>query len=112
MAKRPPEIPGLEPRAGEVVRKTVRTKREMLDAMPAVWARRDEFLSRVTEAEGDVLRLADLMAEAILMEREYRSLDPVGLNGKKIVSLENLAAMHCMDTARAAYSRARGKNHG
>ena len=63
-------------------------------APPAV-ARADEFKTRVKQAAGDVVRLADLMAEAIAMEREARGL-------------ERLTAYWCLDEARTAYLAARG----
>ena len=47
-----------------------RTGQQRLDAMPAAIARTFEFKGRVTAAEGDAVLCADLMAEAIAMDRE------------------------------------------
>lgn len=87
-----------------------RTGLDRLDAITAAVERRDEFLERVKRAAGDVIRLSDLMAEAIAMDREARGLESVGKDGRTTFSMERLAACHCMDAARTAYLEARGSN--
>ena len=56
------------------------------------------------------MKCADMMAEAIAMDREARALEIVGGDGGKILCIEALRAAHCMDNARAAYLQARGDN--
>lgn len=87
-----------------------RTGMERLEAIESSIAQGDDFKSRVKDAEGDQIRLSDLMAEAIAMDRASRSLERVGKNGKITFSVERLMACHCMDAAREAYLRARGSN--
>lgn len=87
-----------------------RTARQRLDAMGDVIAAGAAFRGRVVEAEGDVVRCADLMAEAIAMHRSQRPLETVGKGGRVMMTIENLEAMYCMDAARAAYALARGSN--
>lgn len=87
-----------------------RTGQQRLDAiMPAI-ERRDEFLGRVKLAEGDTIRLSDLMAEAIHMLYEANGLETVGRDGRINVSIEKVVAAHCMFGARDAYLKARGSN--
>lgn len=83
---------------------------ERLDAFPAVIARTDEFRRRVVAAEGDAVRCADLMAEAIAMDREARGLGVIGNDGRSYFEFERMNACYCLDDARAAYLRARGSN--
>jgi hypothetical protein len=85
---------------------------ERLDAIPAAIERGNEFQSRIAEAGGDAVRCADLMAEAIEMDREARMLEPVGRDGRATFSMERLTACQCMSAAREAYLRARGSNYG
>jgi len=87
-----------------------RTAQERMDAIPAVIARTDEFRRRVAEAEGDAVRCADLMAEAIAIDREARGLSPVGRDGRSYFEFERMNACYCLDDARAAYLKARGSN--
>lgn len=87
-----------------------RTGLQRLDAIPAAIERGEEFQRRVVDAEGDAVRCADLMAEAIAMARESRGFEPVGRDGRATVCMEEIKAAHCMDNARAAYLRARGSN--
>ena len=87
-----------------------RTAQDHFKAMPAAIARGDEFRARVTEAEGDAMRCADLMAEAIAMDREARGLDVVRRDGRVVFSMERLQAAYCLDAARDAFLRARGSN--
>lgn len=87
-----------------------RTGEDRLNAIEGSMARRDEFLGRVMQANGDRERLADMMAEAIAMDRDARMLEPVSKDGRQFFSIERLAACHCMDAAREAYLRARGSN--
>ena len=87
-----------------------RTGQQRLDAIEVSIARGDEFKERVKAAEGDTIRLSDLMAEAIAMDRQSRSLELVGRNGKATFCMERLIACHCMDAAREAYMLARGSN--
>lgn len=87
-----------------------RTGIDRLDAIPAAMTRKDEFMERLKAAEGDAVRLSDMMAEAIAMDREARTLEPVGRDGRTMLSVEGLFASHCMDAARDAYLKARGSN--
>lgn len=87
-----------------------RTGQQRLDAIEPALARREEFRERVEAAEGDAVRCADLMAEAITMKIESNGLETVGRNGKVTVSIENVTASHCLIYARDAYLRARGSN--
>lgn len=87
-----------------------RSGEDRLSAIPAAVARGDEFKERVKQAEGDAVRLADMMAEAITMDRDARSIESVGRDGRTVFSMERLIACHCMDAAKVAYLRARGSN--
>lgn len=87
-----------------------RTAQERIDAIPAAIARTAEFKERVKAAEGDAVRCADLMAEAIAMDREARGLGYVGRDGRSHFEFERMQACYCLDDARAAYLRARGSN--
>jgi hypothetical protein len=87
-----------------------RTGQQRLDAIEPAIQRRDEFRDRVTAAEGDAARCADLMAEAITMKLEANGLEAVGRNGKKTIAIEDVTAYHCMIYARDAYLKARGSN--
>lgn len=87
-----------------------RTGNDRVMAIPAAVAKSEEFRGRVKEAEGDAVRLADLMADAIAMDRAARSLEAVGKDGKQFFAMERLAACWCLDAAREAYLRARGSN--
>lgn len=87
-----------------------RTGQQRLDAIPAAIERRDEFRERVNAAEGDAVRCADLMAEAISMQIEANHMETVGKGGKVTVSVDDVMAGHCMISARDAYLRARGSN--
>ena len=91
-------------------RKRRRTFQERMDAFPAAIARTEEFRGRLKLAEGDVYRCADMMAEAIAMDREARGLSPVGNDGRSVFEFERLQACYCLDDSRAAYLRARGSN--
>jgi len=88
-----------------------RTGLARLEAIPAALEREKEFKRRLAEAEGDAVRCADLMAEAIDMHREQRGLETVGKDGRLALTMEGLVAMYCIDAARDAYLRARGSNH-
>lgn len=88
-----------------------RTGLERLDAIPAAMERGDVFRQRVSEAAGDTIKCADLMAEAIAMHRDQRGLETVGRDGRKTVTMEQLQASYCMDAARAEYLKARGSNN-
>lgn len=87
-----------------------RTGQQRLDSIPAAIERRDEFKARVDAAEGDAVRCADLMAEAIAYKLEANFLEPVGRNGKATVCIEDIMSSHCLIAARDAYLRARGSN--
>lgn len=87
-----------------------RSGRARLDAIPAAIETGESFRHRVAEAEGDAVRCADLMAEAIAMHREQRGLETVGRDGRAVLTMESLEAMYCLDAARDAYLRARGSN--
>ena len=84
-----------------------RTGQQRLDAIVPAIERRDAFRERVTAAEGDAVRCADLMAEAISMKLESNGIETVGRNGKVTVSMENVCASHCLIYARDAYLKAR-----
>lgn len=81
-----------------------------MDAAPAAIARTEEFRQRLKEAAGDPVRCADLMAEAIAMDREARGISAVGRDGRSYFEFERLQACYCLDAARAAYLKARGSN--
>jgi hypothetical protein len=83
-----------------------RSAQQRIDAIPEALRRGEEFRARVAAAS-DVLVLADLMAEAIAMDRETRSLEPVGRDHRVYFAFERLQAMHCLDAVRAAYVVAR-----
>jgi len=87
-----------------------RSGRARLDAIPAAIENGESFRQRVAEAEGDAVRCADLMAEAIAMHREQRGLETVGQDGRAVLTMESLQATYCLDAARDAYLRARGSN--
>lgn len=87
-----------------------RTGQQRLDAIEPSLARREEFYERVAAADGDVVRCADLMAEAIQMKLEANGVETVGRDGKKTVAIEELVSAHCMLKARDAYLKARGSN--
>lgn len=87
-----------------------RTGQQRLEAIPDAIERGQEFRKRVSEAEGDSVRCADLMAEAIAMDREARGTEVVGRDGRVMVSMESLEAAYCLDAARSAYLAARGSN--
>jgi hypothetical protein len=88
-----------------------RTNRDRMAAMAETMQRGEGFRSRITEAGVDVLRLADLMAEAIEMAREARGVEVVGGDGRTVFGMEEMQAAYCLDAARAAYLVARGSNH-
>ncbi len=79
-----------------------RTAQQRFDAIPAAMQRGEEFRARVAAAT-DILQCADLMAEAIAMERESRSLEPVDRNHRIYFAFEQLQAMYCLDAAQRAY---------
>lgn len=87
-----------------------RTGQQRLDAIPASIERRDEFRERVTAAEGDAVRCADLMAEAIAMKIEANGMEVVAKDGRATVCVEDVMSSHCLISARDAYLRARGSN--
>lgn len=87
-----------------------RTGQQRLDAILPAVERRDEFCGRVKEAEGDAVRCADLMAEAITMQIDANHMETVGRSGKVTVCIEDVMAGHCMIAAKDAYLRARGSN--
>lgn len=74
-------------------------------------ARGDDFRKRLSEVlPGDALRYADMMAEAIALDREARGLEVVGKDGRTTFSAEELQACYCLDDARKAYLQARRLN--
>lgn len=87
-----------------------RTGLARLEAIPAAIQRGEEFRRRVADAAGDVVKCADLMAEAIAMHREQRALEAVGRDGRAMMLMEELQACYCIDAARTAYLAARGSN--
>lgn len=87
-----------------------RTAQQRLDATTPAIQRRDEFFERVGQAEGDAVRCADLMAEAIEMQREANGMETVRADGYAVVHIEHIIAAHCLFRARDAYLRARGSN--
>ena len=88
-----------------------RTGLQRLDAIPAAIERGEELQRRIKAAEGDAVKCADLMAEAISMANESRGLEVVGRDGRKTVTVEEIKAAHCMNDARIAYLKARGSNN-
>lgn len=87
-----------------------RSGQQRLDATPEAMVRRTEFLGRVKDAEGDPVRCADLMVEAITMLYDANGLEPIGNDGRSFACIETMVAAHCMFGARDAYLRARGSN--
>jgi hypothetical protein len=87
-----------------------RTGQQRLDAIPAAVERRDEFLVRVAGAEGDAVRCADLMAEAITMKTDANFLEVVERSGKVMVTIESVMAAHCMIDARDAFLKAKAQS--
>lgn len=87
-----------------------RTGQQRLDAIAPAMKAKEEFIERVKAAEGDAIRLSDLMAEAINMNYEAAGLEVVGKDGRVTVCIERIVAAHCMLDAREAYLRARGSN--
>lgn len=87
-----------------------RNAQQRLDAIRPAIERGEEFRRRVVDAAGDLLRCADLMAEAIAMDREQRGLERITRDGRETVTVEALQAAYCLDAARAAYLAARGSN--
>lgn len=87
-----------------------RTGQQRIDAITPALSRRDEFHERVKAAEGDAVRCADLMAEAIQMQSEANFVEPVNKDGRSFVGIEHVFAAHCLFAARDAYLRARGSN--
>lgn len=67
-------------------------------------------MARVKQAEGDAVRCADLMAEAITMQIDANHLETVGKSGKVTVSIEDVCAGHCLIAAKKAYLSARFSN--
>jgi len=87
-----------------------RNGQQRLDAISTALQKGDEFKLRVKDAAGDLVRCADLMAEAIQMHLEANKLEPVGKNGKATVCVEDVIVSHCLIAARNAYLQARGSN--
>lgn len=87
-----------------------RNGRQRLDAILPSIAIGEAFQARVRDAEGDLMRCADLMAEAIALHREQRGLEVIGRDGRATMTMEELQACYCLDATRAAYLRARGSN--
>ncbi len=85
---------------------TLRTGAHRLAAISGAMERGGKFRERVHLADGDALSLADLMAEAIAMNRDARAFEVVR-GGRAIVCIEEIESYHCMDAARAAYLYAR-----
>ncbi len=100
----------MEGKSGVTHGKGRRTGEDRVMAITGAVARADDFKERVKVAEGDTVRLADLMAEAIAMDREARGLESVGKDGRQTFAMERLAACWCMDAARESYLKARGSN--
>jgi len=88
----------------------IRTSQDRINAFPIAIERTAEFKQRIAQAEGDAVECADLMAEAIAMDREARGLGYVGRDGRSFFEFERLQACYCLDDARSAYLRARGSN--
>ncbi len=84
-----------------------RTGQQRLDAITPAIDRRDAFRKLVAAAAGDVLRCADLMAEAIQMQYDANGMEKVDRSGKAVVCIEHVCAAHCLIAARNAYLRAR-----
>jgi hypothetical protein len=97
-------------KSGRNYRGAGRTGQQRLDAILPAIERGKEFQERVSQAAGDAVRCADLMAEAIAMDREQRGLEVAGRDGRIVLTMEALQAMYCMDAAREAYLKARGSN--
>ncbi len=68
-----------------------------------------EFKARISAASGDVLALADLLAEAARHERSTRKDSPVGRDGKATFTVSQLFACYILDAAENAYSAARAR---
>lgn len=87
-----------------------RTGQQRIEGIPVAIERGEDFRRRVAEAAGDAVRCADLMAEAIAMDREARGLGTVGGDGRSVFEFERLQACYCLDAARDEYLKARGNN--
>lgn len=87
-----------------------RTAQDRINSFAAAQERGAEFRRRVIAAAGDPVRCADLMAEAIAMDREARGLGVVGRDGRSFFEMERMEACYCLDAARAEYLKARGSN--
>ena len=83
-----------------------RTGLQRLDAIIPAIERGESFEKRIPAA-GTLIDYADLMAEAIAMAQDARSLETVGRNGRKVMSVEELKAAHCMNVARISYLAAK-----
>jgi hypothetical protein len=60
----------------------------------------------VKAAEGDAVRRADLIAEAITMQIDANHMETVGKNGKATICIEEVMAAHCLIAAKDACLKA------
>lgn len=88
----------------------IRTGLDRLNSIAPSVADGEEFRSRIKDAEGDTSGCADLMAEAIEMNRRARGHEMVGRDGRDMFSMEELQSYYCLDAAREAYLRAKRSN--
>ena len=70
-----------------------------------------DLMARI-KAATSMIELADLMAEAIAMDRAARADVLVGHDGRARVSIDTIQAAHCMDAAREAYLKLRQNSKG
>lgn len=87
-----------------------RSGKDRLDAIvPAVKAG-EEFRARIVEAGADIVKCADLMAEAIELYVGTCGLEIIGRDGRATMCMEELQANYSLQAARKAYLKARGSN--
>ena len=79
-----------------------RTWKQRLDAHEGAIAEGKALQDRIKSAT-DAASAADLMAEAIEMDRRARGLEVVRRDGLVVLSMERLQACYCLDQSREAY---------
>jgi len=84
-----------------IIPKSRTAKERVAATMPAI-AARDNFLRRLAGADRDTIVV--MMVEAIDMHLAANGLDPVGGDGRAVVSVEEICASHCLRAAREAFA--------
>lgn len=80
-----------------------RTFIQRLAAIPAAVKAGQRLRSRIVAAKGDPAALAALMAEAVAMHLDANLLEPVGRDGRQLISTEAVEADLCLICARKAF---------